>query len=53
MDEDEETGVPLEHQTKRDIRQWAICEAGRYMREPDEILTAAQRYVDFVEGTVS
>lgn len=53
MDNEDSLGVmpeqPVEHQTARDIRQWAICEAGRHRSDPEEIMGLAKRYVDFVE----
>lgn len=42
-------GCPTEHQTARDIRQWAICEAGRHETVPDQIMKLADRFVAFVE----
>ena len=47
---EERPDATTEHQTPRDIRQWAIIEAGRYEREPEKVLETAKRYVDFVEG---
>ena len=39
-----------ERQSVRDIRQWAIAEAGRWLSDTDKILEVARKYAAFVES---